>query len=162
MSTRSSGACCSLHQRARRPGERTVACTPPRALGRGGDHLEHRIAAAGAEVDGLRALEGILRPQLSQADIIEPVMSRVAELVSARPPSALTILAGWWKVPALALASCAVYALCVETGLLPGARSQLVSVLSAYNSSQKISAMLFFVVLKKNFTVNFQHNERHT
>jgi len=106
------------------------------------EHVKN-CPACREELAGLRALEGILRPQLSQADIIEPVMSRVAELVIARPPSALTILAGWWKVPALALASCAVYALCVETGLLPGARSQLVSVLSAYNSSQKISAMLY-------------------
>jgi anti-sigma factor RsiW len=92
---------------------------------------------------GLRALEGILRPQLEQADITEAVMDRVMELVRARPRSALSFLDGWWKVPAFALASFAVYALCVETGILPGGRSQLAAAISAYRSSQKISTMLY-------------------
>lgn len=95
------------------------------------------------ELADLRAMDNLLVPRGMQCDITGAVMNRVAELVSARPRSALSILAGWWKVPALALASCAVYALCVETGLLPGRQSQLVSALSAYNSSQKISAMLY-------------------
>lgn len=95
------------------------------------------------ELACLRAMDNILVQRGMNSDITGTVMNRVAELVSAGPRSALSILAGWWKVPALALASCAVYALCVETGLLPGGRSQLVSALSAYKSSQKISAMLY-------------------
>jgi len=34
-------------------------------------------------------------------------------------PSAKAALAGWWKVPAFTLASCAVYLLCIETGFMP-------------------------------------------
>lgn len=32
-------------------------------------------------------------------------------------------MAGWWKVPAITLASCAVYVLCIENGLLPQRRA---------------------------------------
>lgn len=90
----------------------------------------------------LAAMEQALKPGIPAADISAAVMSRIAALDSRgmrRAPS----FSGWWKVPALALASCAAYVLCVESGLLPPARSQLPSAIASYKKTEDFTAMLF-------------------
>ncbi len=73
------------------------------------------------------------------ADVSAVVMARVRELPAygARP------FAGWWKVPALALASCAAYALCVEGGLFANTASSLAAVIKAERQASSVSAMIF-------------------
>ena len=51
-------------------------------------------------------------------------------------------LSGWWKVPALTLASCAVYVLCIETGLMPSRQYYPSAAASAQNAPNPILAML--------------------
>ena len=106
------------------------------------EHVEN-CPACRRELACLCALDGILRPRRAQPDISAAVMDRVAELVSAGPRRTPDILAGWWKGPALALASCAVYAVCVETGLLPTGYDPLASALAAQSEAQKLSSVLF-------------------
>ncbi len=95
------------------------------------------------EVRELRALDALLARTAAGNDtqfaaaVMERVLDR-APAAEARPS-----YAGWWKVPAFALASCAAYALCVETGLLPSVSDQLASALAAQNEAQKLSTMLF-------------------
>ncbi len=95
-----------------------------------------------AELVRLNALDEILKPRIPAADLAGPVMSRVAAQGHeyARHSS---VLDGWWKVPAVALASCAIYVLCVETGLLPARQSPLLAALAARNAAEKIPAMIF-------------------
>jgi anti-sigma factor RsiW len=90
----------------------------------------------------LRALEMILRPHVPAGDISAAVMSRLAALDTVDTRQA-SVFAGWWKVPALALASCAVYALCVETGVLPANRSQLLTAMAAHKEAERFSTMIF-------------------
>ena len=62
-----------------------------------------------------------LRPRLSEAHWTAQrnrILSRLA------PEESVSAFAGWWKVPALTLASCAVYVRCVETSLLPQPTSE--------------------------------------
>ena len=54
---------------------------------------------------------------------------------------ARAVFAGWWKVPAFALVSCAIYALCVETGLSPE-RSSLHNTTSIHSGTGTLSTML--------------------
>lgn len=71
------------------------------------------------------------------------VSARVMERVTALPPYARSSFAGWWKVPAFALASCAVYALCVEAGLLPGSAATLAAAVKADRDASRFSSMIF-------------------
>lgn len=117
-----------------------------------GELPEAQAHAVRAHIDGcpscrlklaqLAAMEQVLKPGVPAADISADVMSRIAALDtrgSRRAPS----FPGWWKVPALALASCAAYMLCVEAGLLPPVRSQLPSAIASYKKTEDFTAMLF-------------------
>lgn len=90
----------------------------------------------------LVAIEQALKPGIPAADISTAVMSRIAALDTRgrrRAPSFFS----WWKVPALALASCAVYVLCAESGFLPSTRSPLLSAITSYKETEDFTAMLF-------------------
>jgi hypothetical protein len=63
--------------------------------------------------------------------------------VRAAAPERRPLLAGWWKVPAIALAACAVYALCVETGLWPPGNRTLAAALSAGTETARARQLLF-------------------
>lgn len=91
----------------------------------------------------LRALGLFLTPpaQLTGRDISAAVLARLP--ASAGPELLRRTLRGWWKVPALALASCAAYALCVETGLIPSSPYSLASALAAQNEAAKLSSLIF-------------------
>lgn len=102
---------------------------------------EAHIAACGAcraGLESLRALDALLMRREVFRDIRGPVMAR-AEMI--RPQAAP--LRGWWKLPAMALASVAVYALCVETGMLPDRGHALAAAVTAQRETQKLSAMMF-------------------
>ncbi len=90
----------------------------------------------------LRAMEQVLKPHFPAADISAAVMGRITAMDSGEPLRA-HIFAGWWKVPALALASCAIYALRVETGFLPFRHSQLPAAVAAYKETEDFTAMIF-------------------
>lgn len=55
-------------------------------------------------------------PELS-GDFTPSLMRRIRAEGSAEEPE--NGLGQWWKVPAMTLASCAIYLLCVETAILP-------------------------------------------
>lgn len=100
-------------------------------------------AACAEKLAGLRALDRLLAPpaELAGRDISAAVLARLP--ASAGPELLSRTLRGWWKVPAMALASCAAYALCVETGLLPSYTYSLTSVLAAQSEAAKLSAFVF-------------------
>lgn len=95
------------------------------------------------EVSRLRGLDALLIPLPAgtdrefEAEVMERIMNDVPEVDAQLPYT------GWWKVPALALASCAVYAICVETGLLPTGYDPLASALAAQDEAQTLSSVLF-------------------
>ena len=62
--------------------------------------------------------------------------------LSGLSAEARAALSGWWKVPALTLASCAVYVLCIETGLMPSRQYYSSSAASAQSAPNPISAIL--------------------
>ncbi len=95
------------------------------------------------EISRLRGLDALLTPLPPGTDRefaaeVMALIINIAPVVEAQPS-----YAGWWKVPALALVSCAVYAVCVETGLLPTCSDPLASALAAQNETQTLSSMLF-------------------
>ena len=103
-----------------------------------------KCAGCSLEISRLRALDGILTPHTARADrkFAIDVMERITRLrglQTIRRP----IYAEWWKVPALALTSCAAYILCVETGLLPSGPYSLASTLAAQSDASKASSVLF-------------------
>ncbi len=71
------------------------------------------------------------------------ISARVMERVTALPAYAGKPFAGWWKVPALALASCAVYALCVEGGLFADTAASLAAAINSEREASNVSAMVF-------------------
>lgn len=105
-------------------------------------HLDG-CAACRERLAGLRALDRLMAPpeELAGRDISAAVLARLP--ASAGPELLKRTLRGWWKVPALALASCAAYALCVETGLLPSNPYSLTSALAAQNEAAKLSSLIF-------------------
>lgn len=117
-----------------------------------GELPEAQARAVRAHMDGcpscrlklaqLAAMEQALKPGIPAADISAAVMSRIAAL-DARGRRRTPSFFRWWKVPALALASCAVYVLCVESGSLPSTRSQLPSAIASYKETEDFTAMLF-------------------
>ena len=115
---------------------------PPRERALAEEHLRGCPACAGRLAE-LRALDRLLAPPpaLTGADISAAVLARLP--AAAGPVLLKRSLRGWWKVPALALASGAAYALCVETGLLPSGAASLASALAAQNEASKISSLLF-------------------
>ena len=115
---------------------------PPAGVARMEAHLP-ACAACAQRLAELRALDRFLTtpPETTGRDISAAVLERL-------PAAAGTVLLrrtlrGWWKVPALALASGAAYALCVETGLLPSNTSSLASALTAQNEAAKLSDYVF-------------------
>ena len=95
------------------------------------------------EVSQLCDLDAVLTPPsvVTDRDFEAEVMERI--MSDAPEADARALYAGWWKVPALALASCALYAVCVETGLLPAGYDPLASALAAQSEAQKLSSVLF-------------------
>ena len=99
--------------------------------------------ACGARIAELQAVDKALDPAraMAGADVSRAVMARIAELPAR---AAAHPFAGWWKVPAFALASCAVYALCAEAGLLPGySAASLAAALRAERETAHFSSMMF-------------------
>ena len=105
-------------------------------------HL-HGCGACAERLAGLRALDRFLAmpTETSARDISAAVLKRLPAAAESELRS--RSLRGWWKVPALALASCAAYALCVETGLLPSSNYSLTSTLAAQSEAGKLSALIF-------------------
>lgn len=105
-------------------------------------HLRGCGACAGRLAD-LRALDRLTAPPaaLTNRDISAAVLARLP--AAAGPELLKRALRGWWKVPALALASCAVYALCVETGLLPSYPYSLTAALTSQNETARLSSLIF-------------------
>jgi anti-sigma factor RsiW len=99
--------------------------------------------ACEARLAELRALDLFLAPpaELTGSDISTAVLAKLSASAGHELPA--RALSGWWKVPALALASCAVYALCVETGLLPGNSYSLASALAVQNEAAKVTDLVF-------------------
>jgi len=56
--------------------------------------------------------------------------------------NARAALSGWWKVPALTLASCAVYVLSIETGLMPSRQYYPSAAARVQSAPNPIFAML--------------------
>ncbi len=51
-------------------------------------------------------------------------------------------LSGWWKVPALTLASCAIYLVCIETGFMPSRQFAPAAISASQDGAGTISSML--------------------
>lgn len=103
--------------------------------------VQGHLAACGrcrAGLEELRALDSLLRRKELFADISASVLASAALI---RPPA--SPLRGWWKLPAMALASVAAYALCVEAGLLPDRGGALASAVAAQKETQQLSTLLF-------------------
>ena len=114
---------------------------PPAGARAAAAHIDTCPSCRG-ELSRLRALEKILKPHIPAPDISAAVIARIATLDAGATRRKLTFV-GWWKVPALALVSCAIYALCVETGLLPASQSPLLAAVAAQKEAEKLSIMLF-------------------
>ena len=99
--------------------------------------------ACSVKLEELRALDRLLAQPaaLTGRDISAAVLARLP--AAAGPVLLERALRGWWKVPALALASCAAYALCVETGLLPSSPYSLSAALTAQNETAKLTSLIF-------------------
>jgi anti-sigma factor RsiW len=94
--------------------------------------------ACRAELAELKAVDAALASG-GEPDISGRVMAAIRR--RAAPPRPL--FAGWWKVPAIALASCGLYVLFVETGLWPpGRASSLAALLSARGETEELRALL--------------------
>ena len=61
-----------------------------------------------------QALDKYVAPELGE-EFVDSLM----EKIKAGQEAAGVGFSGWWKVPALTLASCAIYLVCSETGLTP-------------------------------------------
>jgi len=100
-------------------------------------------AECSREVRELIDLDMLLTPAavVQDPEFAAEIMGRIID----RAPAAerLPSYTGWWKVPALALASCAVYAVCVETGLLPSGSDPFAAALAAQSEAQRLSSVLF-------------------
>ncbi|HBA60517.1 MAG TPA: hypothetical protein DCZ92_06815 [Elusimicrobia bacterium] len=96
-----------------------------------------------SELSRLRDLDALLTPApaVTEQGFEAAVMARIID--HDPETDARALYTGWWKVPALALASCAGYAVCVETGLLPAGYDPLASALAAQSEAQKLSSVLF-------------------
>lgn len=90
------------------------------------------------ELKALRSLDVLLKRKEPFSDISSAVMERVGAAAPAAGP-----LGGWWKLPAMALASIAIYAFCVESGLLPERAHALTAAVAAQREAGKASALLF-------------------
>lgn len=86
----------------------------------------------------LRSLDSLLKRKETFNDISGAVLARVGTAAPVGDQES-----GWWKLPALALASVAVYALCVETGLLPDRSRALMAAVTAQKETRELSALLF-------------------
>ena len=65
-----------------------------------------------------QALDKYVAPELG-ADFVDSLMEKIKAGQAAQQDASGFSFSGWWKVPALTLASCAVYVVCVESGLFP-------------------------------------------
>lgn len=98
----------------------------------------------------LQALDSMLAqgPDAGPKSICGSVMARVRTMLPHAPRR--NPFSGWWKVPALAFASCAVYAVCVETGLLPSGAASLHTALRAQKETGRVYSMLFGINVTNN------------
>jgi len=94
--------------------------------------------ACRGELRLLRALDSLLKRKETFNDISGAVLARVGAAGAAGSRHS-----GWWKLPAMALASIAAYALCVETGLLPDRSRALTAAVTAQKEARELSALLF-------------------
>ncbi|HNW45300.1 MAG TPA: zf-HC2 domain-containing protein [Elusimicrobiales bacterium] len=115
---------------------------PPDELARMKEHVDTCRYCA-EKLQALRALDRLLTPPLkiSARDISAAVIAALPAAADAELSHRLW--RGWWKVPALVLASCAAFAICVETGLLPSRTYSLAAELAAQSQASQLSSLLF-------------------
>ena len=91
----------------------------------------------------LKVLETMLAPARgADASALCPaVMIRVRAMQPQ--PRYGNLFSGWWKAPAIALASCAVYAICVEMGFLSAGSASLAATLESRKESEHVYSMIF-------------------
>jgi|GEM_PF-2327736 len=90
----------------------------------------------------LYAMDEILKSRVMAADISTVVMERISALDDGGMRR--TVMSGeWLKAPALVLASCALYVLCVETGVLPARQPRLLAAVATHKEAATFSNMLF-------------------
>lgn len=95
------------------------------------------------ELNLLRAVDELLAKENAPADTAfeADVMAGIRHARRAAEQTD-TDKFGWWKVPALALASCAAYLLYAETRILPSGSDYLSSVLAAQGEVSRFSSYL--------------------
>jgi len=101
-------------------------------------------AVCSLELARLRALDELLAPRAQWEDdraFTAEVLERIRDGQYAQA-AGQSPYAGWWKVPALALASFAMYALYVETALLPSEADYLTAALSARGNTRDLAGLL--------------------
>ncbi len=66
-----------------------------------------------------QALDKYVAPELGE-EFVDSLMEKIkAGQVAQQDEASGFSFSGWWKVPALTLASCAIYLVCIESGLTP-------------------------------------------
>lgn len=65
-----------------------------------------------------QALDKYVAPELGE-EFVASLMEKIKDGQAAQQDASGFSFSGWWKVPALTFASCAVYVVCVESGLFP-------------------------------------------
>jgi anti-sigma factor RsiW len=99
-------------------------------------------SACREELSRLCAMEEILKSRVVATDISTVVMERIAALDSGGMRRT-SMFVDWMKAPVMALASCVLYVVCVEAGLLPGGQSWLPATVAAHKEAVMFSSMVF-------------------
>lgn len=106
--------------------------------------LEHvkTCTACAAELAELRALDKMLTARFSESpDITGAVLSRLPKTAPQLPAG--YFWQGWWKVPAMALASCALTLVLLESGLIPYNSYMLTAAIKGQSEALKLTGFLF-------------------
>jgi hypothetical protein len=93
------------------------------------------------ELNLLQAIDKLLTKERAEADIAFEA-DIMTGIMHERRFAEQTDNFGWWKVPALALASCAVYLLYAETRILPSSSDYLSYMLAAQGEVSQFSNYL--------------------
>lgn len=105
------------------------------------EHVKNCPACA-AELAELRAMESMLTARFKDdRDISAAVLSRIPKTAPQRPAG--YFWQGWWKVPAMALASCALTLVLLESGLIPYNSYMLTAAITGQREALKLTGFLF-------------------
>jgi len=106
------------------------------------EHLR-RCRACADRLVWLRTVDCLIAKPLKTAD--RDISAEVMAKLSVAAASELTRRSwrGWWKVPVLIFASCVVYIICVETGLLPSKSYSKAAVFVTHSEVSKLSRLFF-------------------